>query len=37
MDNGATESFFGRLKVGMFYGNQFANVDDFVQALDKYI
>ena len=37
MDNGAIENFFGRLKVEMFYGEQFESVDDFILALDNYI
>ena len=37
MDNGAMENFFGRLKVEMFYGEEFESVEDFIQALDKYI
>lgn len=37
MDNGAMENFFGRLKVEMFYGEQFQSVDDFIQALNDYI
>ena len=37
MDNGAMEHFFGRLKVEMFYGEQFESVDDFILALDNYI
>ena len=37
MDNGAMENFFGRLKVEMFYGEQFESVDDFILALDNYI
>ena len=37
MDNGAMENFFGRLKVEMFYGEQFDSVEDFIQALDDYI
>ena len=37
MDNGAMENFFGRLKVEMFYGEQFESVEDFIQALDNYI
>ena len=37
MDNGAMENFFGRLKVEMFYGEQFESVDDFIMALDNYI
>ena len=37
MDNGAMENFFGRLKVEMFYGEQFESVEDFIHALDDYI
>ena len=37
MDNGAMENFFGRLKVEMFYGEQFESVEAFIQALDDYI
>ena len=37
MDNGAMENFFGRLKVEMFYGEQFESVEDFIHALDEYI
>ena len=37
MDNGAMENFFGRLKVEMFYGEQFESVEDFIKALDDYI
>ena len=37
MDNGAMENFFGRLKVEMFYGEQFKSVEDFIQALEEYI
>ena len=37
MDNGAMENFFGRLKVEMFYGEQFESVDDFILALENYI
>ena len=37
MDNGAMENFFGRLKVEMFYGEQFDSVDEFIRALDNYI
>ena len=37
MDNGAMENFFGRLKVEMFYGEQFDSVEDFIHALDDYI
>ena len=37
MDNGAMENFFGRLKVEMYYGEQFESVEDFIQALDDYI
>lgn len=37
MDNGAMESFFGRLKVEMFYGEKFETVDEFVHRLREYI
>ena len=37
MDNGAMENFFGRLKVEMFYGENFETVDSFVQCLKQYI
>lgn len=37
MDNGAMENFFGRLKVEMFYGEQFDSVDDFIKELKSYI
>ena len=37
MDNGAIECFFGRLKVEMFYGENFASVEDFIQKLHEYI
>ena len=37
MDNGATENFFGRLKVEMFYGEKFETVDEFVHRLKEYI
>ena len=37
MDNGAMENFFGRLKVEMFYGEKFENVDSFIDELQRYI
>ena len=37
MDNGAMENFFGRLKVEMFYGEDFKSVDDFINELHSYI
>ena len=37
MDNGAMETFFGRLKVEMFYGEKFESVNAFVDELKKYI
>lgn len=37
MDNGAMENFFGRLKVEMFYGEQFKTVDEFIGCLEEYI
>ena len=37
MDNGAMKKFFGRLKVEMFYGEKFENVDGFIDELKNYI
>ena len=37
MDNGAMENFFGRLKVEMFCGEKFENVDSFIDELKNYI
>ncbi len=37
MDNGAMENFFGRLKVEMFYGENFESVNAFIDELKKYI
>ena len=37
MDNGAAESFFGRLKVEMFCEKQFESAEDFIHALNDYI
>ena len=37
MDNGAMENFFGRLKVEMFYGENFESVDAFIKKLNDYI
>ena len=37
MDNGAMENFFGRLKVEMFYGEKYNNVNAFIEELKKYI
>ena len=37
MDNGAMENFFGRLKVEMFYGEEFENVSEFIKELKEYI
>lgn len=37
MDNGAMENFFGRLKVEMFYGEDFKSVDDFINVLHSFI
>lgn len=37
MDNGAMENFFGRLKVEMFYGEKFENVNVFIDELKRYI
>lgn len=35
--NGATENFFGRLKVELFYGERFETADEFVRRLREYI
>jgi len=37
MDNGSMENFFGRLKVEMFYGENFESVDAFIDELHNYI
>lgn len=37
LDNSIMESFFGRLKVEMFYGEKFESVDDFKLKLSNYI
>ena len=37
MDNGAMENFFGRLKVEMFYGENFESVNTFIEELENYI
>ena len=37
MDNGAMENFFGRLKVEMFYGEEFESVNAFIDELKRYI
>lgn len=37
LDNGAMESFFGRLKVEMFHGERFRTTDEFVSCLEGYI
>ena len=37
LDNSIMESFFGRLKVEMFYGEKFASVNDFVDKLKKFL
>lgn len=36
-DNAAMESFFGRLKVEMFHGEEFRTVGEFVSCLESYI
>ena len=33
MDNGAMENFFGRLKVEMFYGEEFESINAFIDEL----
>lgn len=37
LDNGIMESFFGRLKVEMFYGEKFESSDEFIRRLEEYI
>ena len=37
MDNGAMENFFGRLKVEMFYGEEFESINTFIDELKRYI
>ena len=37
LNNGAMDNFFGRLQVELFYKEQFESVENFIQALDKYI
>ena len=37
IDNGAMENFFGRLKVEMFYGEEFESVNAFIDELKRYI
>lgn len=36
-DKGAMESFFGRLKVEMFYREPFETIEDFIQTMNDYI
>ena len=36
-DNSVTENFFGRLKVEMFYGENFERVNAFIARLKAYI
>ena len=37
MDNGIMENFFGRLKVEMFYGENFESPRGFIEKLEEYI
>lgn len=37
LDNSIMESFFGRLKVEMFYGEKFESIDEFLVRLEKYL
>lgn len=37
LDNSCIESFFGRLKVEMFYGRTYTSVSSFIEALHDYI
>ncbi len=36
-DNSVMENFFGRLKVEMFYGENFERVNAFIERLKAYI
>ncbi|CAB0780004.1 hypothetical protein FRC0151_02352 [Corynebacterium diphtheriae] len=36
-DNAVMENFFGHLETEMYYGEHFASVDEFYQAVDDYI
>ena len=37
LDNAAMESFFGRLKNGMFYGREFKTKEEIVDAVRDYL
>ena len=37
LDNSVMENFFGRLKIEMFFGEQFRSVKDFEEKLKEYI
>ena len=37
MDNGIIENFFGRLKVEMYYGENFESPRGFIEKLEEYI
>lgn len=37
LDNGACESFFGRLKEEVFHGVSYSSIDELVNALDAYV
>ncbi len=37
LDNSVMENFFGRLKVGMFYGEKFESVNALIEKLKEYI
>jgi len=37
LDNSIMESFFGRLKVEMFYRENYKSVNEFINRLEKYI
>ena len=36
-DNAVMENFFGHLKAEMYHGEHFASVDEFSEAIDRYI
>ena len=37
LDNSSMENFFGRLKVEMYYGEEFNTTKEFIQKLEEYI
>ena len=37
MDNGRMENFFGRMKVEMYYGEKFKDIDELIDKMEEYI